>query len=55
MTNQSHLTDAELLAIEICLKALLGLTDAARNRALAYLTERIAAEASAANGNNDTK
>jgi hypothetical protein len=43
--------DAELLAIEACLEALRPLSPEARHRALSYVTERLAAEAAAANGN----
>jgi hypothetical protein len=44
-------TDAELLAIQACLDALRPLSDDARSRVIAYLTDRFAAEAAASNGN----
>jgi hypothetical protein len=43
--------DTELLAIEACLEALRPLSEAARHRALSYVTERLAAEAATTNGN----
>lgn len=43
--------DAELAAIATCLSALRPLPEAARNRALAYLTERLATETVAAASN----
>jgi hypothetical protein len=42
--------DVELQAIAACLAALRPLTEAARNRVLNYVTERLSAEASAQNG-----
>lgn len=39
--------DLELAAIETCLQALRPLSEDARNRALAYLTERFNSEATA--------
>jgi primosomal protein N'' len=49
-TDETPGSDAELAAIATCLGALRPLSEAARNRALAYLTERLAAETTASNG-----
>lgn len=51
---QDKPTDAELLAIQVCLEALRPLSEDARGRALSYLTDRFAAEA-AANNNGTEK
>ncbi len=44
--------DVELQAIAACLAALRPLTEAARHRVLNYVTERLASETSAQNGNS---
>jgi hypothetical protein len=53
MSNRTDPPDIELVAIAACLAALRPLSEAARNRALAYLTERLATEAAAQNGNGN--
>lgn len=50
MPHQSEPADTELAAIAACLAVLRPLTEAARNRALAYITERLATEAANNNG-----
>jgi hypothetical protein len=45
MPNQTETPDTELLAIATCLAALRPLSEVARHRVLAYVTERLAAEA----------
>jgi hypothetical protein len=50
MPEQSDTTDPELVAIAQCLAALRPLPEAARSRAIAYVTERLATEAAAHNG-----
>lgn len=42
--------DVELQAIAACLAALRPLTEAARHRVLAYVTERLSAETPTSNG-----
>jgi hypothetical protein len=55
MPDQPQATDAELAAIATCLAALRPLPEAARNRALAYLTERLATETSGNGGGNNNE
>lgn len=54
-TDETPSSDTELAAIAACLSALRPLSEAARNRALAYLTERLAAETTSATNGDHSK